>query len=68
MLLNQKGEPLLVAGSANNDVENPQVVLKFGAGSGTISLRCAPSFPDGMAGVTAQGAVQHKLCALVQEA
>ncbi|KAK9825886.1 hypothetical protein WJX81_001066 [Elliptochloris bilobata] len=39
VLLNQKGEPLLVAGSANNDAENPQVVLKFGAGSATISLR-----------------------------
>ena len=41
MLLNQKGEPLLVAGSANNDAENPAVVLKFPVGSATISMRCA---------------------------
>ena len=42
MLLNQKGEPLLVAGAASNDADNPQVVLKFGAGSASISLRRAP--------------------------
>jgi len=42
VLLNQKGEPLLVAGAASNDADNPQVVLKFGAGSASISLRRAP--------------------------
>ena len=39
MLRNQRNEPLLVAGSANNDGENPQVVLKFPAGMASISLR-----------------------------
>ncbi len=41
VLRNQRNEPLLVAGNANNDAENPQVVLKFPPGIPSVSLRCA---------------------------
>lgn len=40
VMRNQRNEPLLVAGNANNDAENPQVVLKFPIGVSSVSLRC----------------------------
>ncbi|CAL8469005.1 g8546 [Coccomyxa elongata] len=39
VMRNQRNEPLLVAGNANNDAENPQVVLKFPPGVSSVSLR-----------------------------
>ncbi|KAK9918510.1 hypothetical protein WJX75_004610 [Coccomyxa subellipsoidea] len=39
VMRNQRNEPLLVAGNANNDAENPQVVLKFPHGVPSVSLR-----------------------------
>jgi hypothetical protein len=41
VLRNQKGEPLLVAGSASNDATNPRVILKFPGSSHAVTLRYA---------------------------
>ncbi len=39
VLRNQRNEPLLVAGNANNDAENPQVVLKLPHNAASVCLR-----------------------------
>ena len=39
VLRNQRNEPLLVAGNANNDAENPQVVLKLPPNGASVCLR-----------------------------